>query len=70
MITMLSRTGAAVIMRNNSCDKWQQKACLKVMKKEQVVDQKLSQLVDFPTLSTSKSRHGSIWIKLKVSGMV
>jgi hypothetical protein len=36
--------------RNTYCDKWQQKVCSKVMKKEQVVDQKLSQLADFPLL--------------------
>ncbi len=32
------------------------KACLKVMKKEQVVDQKLSQLADFPLLCTHSGK--------------
>ena len=32
------------------------KACLKVMKKEQVVDQKLLQLADFPLLCTHSGK--------------
>jgi hypothetical protein len=46
----LNPKGRPFIMRNTYCDKWQQKACLKVMKKKQVVDQTLSQLRDFPLL--------------------
>ncbi len=40
-----------LIMTNDS-----KKDCLKVMKKEQVVDQKLSQLADFPLLCTHSGK--------------
>jgi hypothetical protein len=55
---------------NTNCDKWPAKTCLKMMKREQEVDQKLSHLADFPlpchhsgnfnksTQATSKQRVG------------
>ena len=53
--TIASDEGAVIkvmlIVTNGS-----KKACLKVMKKEQVVDQKLSQLADFPLLCTHSGK--------------